>query len=330
MVRKNPLLFVFAALMVLLPVGGIFIEGIPAQQTPVIAEPRESPDYTSNLKVYDQADGKVKVITPMEYVAGAVALEMPVTFEPQALAAQAVAAHTYARYCQMFNAQYPNNDLKGADFAVDTKNAIGYLPKEKVKEMYKDRFEESWEIITKAAEVGVKNVIEYEGKPILAAYHATSAGSTEAAQNVWNSGFDYLVPVSSPGDLMAKGYRASMEFRPAELKDLLQKNFPKAKLSADYKQWIKPLTYSDSGYITAVEVGGVSVQGKELRTALGLRSTNFTVSYQEEKIVITTLGYGHGVGLSQNGANYMATQGADFVEILSHYYPKTDIIQLIS
>lgn len=316
--------------MVLLPIGGIFIEGTDAPPTPVVAIPEQSPDYSSNLKVYDQADGKVKVITPMEYVAGAVALEMPVTFEPEALAAQAVAAHTYARYCQMFNAQYPNSELKGADFAVDTKNAIGYLPIDKVKEMYKNQFDQSWEIITKAAQVGVKNVIEFEGKPILAAYHATSAGSTEAAQNVWNSGFDYLVPVASPGDLMAKGYRTSVEFSPPELKELLQKSFPKAKLSTDHKQWIKPLTYSESGYITAVEVGGVSVHGKELRTALGLRSTNFTLSYQEDKIVITTLGYGHGVGMSQNGANYMAKEGADYVEILSHYYPKTDIVHIVS
>jgi stage II sporulation protein D len=160
-------------------------------------------------------------------------------------------------------------------------------------------------------------MITYKGTPITAVYHAISSGKTESAKDIWNAELDYLVPVSSEGDKLATNYISEVEFTAKELKERLS---DKAELSGEAKDYFSNLVRTKSGTVLKVNVCGQELKGSLVRELLELRSSNFTVEYRDEKFVFSVYGYGHGVGMSQNGANYMAKQGSTFEEILTHYY----------
>ena len=135
----------------------------------------------------------------------------------------------------------------------------------------------------------------------------------------------YLIPVESKGDEDDPAFEETKTFGTAEMRMLLSLSFPTAILSDSPEDWIEINERSASGYVTSLTAGGVEMNGQKLRTALSLRSTAMTVDYKNGVFYITTKGYGHGVGLSQVGANHMAKDGYTAEEILLHYYPNTEI-----
>ena len=173
-------------------------------------------------------------------------------------------------------------------------------------------------------------VLLYDREPIQAVYHSCSIGVTESAENVWQASVPYLVPVESEGDLVAPAAEAEVTFTSAEMRALLTAAFDGLVLGDNPALWLSPVSYTESGYIMDIKVGNLTVTGKEVRAALDLRSASFAISYDsaEDLFTIHTQGYGHGVGLSQYGADYMARQGADFKEILTHYYTGVELAVL--
>lgn len=274
-----------------------------------------------DFRILDEKSGKVLKVSAQEYVRGAVAAELPPTFHPEALKAQAVAAHTYALYKR----EQARANGEKTDFSANPENWSVFTTEKQFRERYDDMADTYWETICEAADEASAYVLTYEGEPIVAAYHSMSSGQTEDASNVWSGGEPYLVPVESFGDTLAPDYRVTETFTPQELETALKNTWPDLSLKGDASNWIGKSVRSPSGYVTELTIGNQTVPGAQVRTALDLRSSDFTISYENGTFTFKVVGYGHGVGLSQYGADYMARQGASFDEILLHYYPGTTL-----
>ncbi len=279
------------------------------------------------FRILNTATGVVEEVSVRDYVRGAVAAELPASFHSEAMKAQAVASHTYALYNALLHRETPDPELKGADFAADPDHLKGYAREEDIKETYGSLAEEYWSKITDAADSVMNYILLYDDEPIMAVYHSCSVGTTEAAENVWQASVPYLLPVESSGDTLSPAAEDSVTFTSGELRQLLTSAIDGLELGANPALWLSPVSYSDSGYILEIKVGNQTVSGREVRSALGLRSSCFEVSYDSssDQFTIDTWGYGHGVGPSQYGADYMARQGSSFEEILTHYYTGAEL-----
>ena len=294
---------------------------------------REGESYSFGIlsfKILDQTTGKVDEVGLRDYVRGAVAAEMPATFHTEALKAQAVAAHTYALHNRLVQLESPDSSLKGADFSADPANRRGYMTENTAKEFFGggEAADLYWDKICEAVDNVIGYIMEYEGEPIVAAYHAISAGNTEDASNVWLGEAPYLLPVQSEGCLLAPGYETVMTIEIEEVRRILKTKYPQIDLSSDPAYWFTAIERSDSGYITYADVGGVELHGKDIREIFGLRSHNIDIETDRLNMNFYVYGYGHGVGLSQYGANHLAHQGYTFDEILENYYSGITIRQI--
>ena len=290
------------------------------------AAPESEPDKAALCETYRMLDitsGKVEEISVRDYVIGAVCAEMPATFEPDALKAQAVAAHTYAERQHLLESASPTAALCGADFSNDSSQYQAYFTENQARQYYGDNFETAYAKVTQAVDDVLPYVLEYDGAPIIAAFCSMSAGVTESAENIWGSKVEYLVPVES----QAPRYLETAQFTGDEFQAAVQSMLPGAVWEEDMAKWVQIGASSPSGTVLEVTVGGVSCTGQQLREALGLRSAVFSVEVLDGRLVFTTKGYGHGVGMSQFGANAMAKDGAGWQEILAHYYPAAELTE---
>ena len=266
--------------------------------------------------------GKIDRVSERDYVVGAVFAEMPPTFHEEALKAQAVSAHTYALKMRQEQLKKPTPSLSGADFSADPSSWNKYVTKDIAKKRYKDKFDEYWNLIESATNDVVDVVMLYEDEPIIAAYHAISSGQTESAADIWGGNAPYLVATKSFGDDLAPGYETTKSFSEKEIQEILKKNFPQVCLSSDPNKWFEKITRTESGTVLKITLGDFEMSGTKLRNLLDLRSANFMINYDKNKnsFDFFVKGYGHDVGLSQYGADYMAKNGSRFDEILKHYY----------
>lgn len=291
-----------------------------------IPQQSESKQSEDRLKIYDHAEGRVLELSVDEYIRGAVASEMPASFHQQALNAQALAAHSWAVYSRQLQQLSPDPLLYGAAFSVDSERCEGYMTKDRFFERYGDNAAMLWSKICAAADYAANKIVTFEGETALTAYHSASAGNTEYSENVWERALPYLVSVESEGDELSPYYQITEKYDKKTMKLLLQQQFPEAQLSDDHPEgWIEILERSEPGYVIEAEVGGIKTHGQQVRTALSLKSGCFEVGYDSGTFSIATSGYGHGVGMSQYGAEHMAQQGSSAEEIISHYYPGTEI-----
>lgn len=275
------------------------------------------------LRVLDKGSGKVLTVSWQEYIRGAVCAEMPPSFHPEALKAQAVAAHTFALYNRLHQQDSPDPALKGADIAADVSAFAGFITEKQARERFGEQFDLYWNKICKAADAVQNYILVYEDEPIVAAYHSVSTGFTEDASNVWSGWAPYLRPVESAGDILSPGFESTVAFTTAAARERLLAQYPQMKLEGKPEAWFGEIERSDSGYVTAIQAGGEKLHGKDIRRVFELRSTAFTMEFTADSIRFIVTGYGHGVGLSQYGADYMARQGSSFDEILTHYYSGT-------
>lgn len=341
---------IFAIMLAVIPAAAVFIlktaepyrdEDIPAisaepvsadsadEQAAVIygdSTPAEEIPARDMIKLFDRSDGEIFSVSREQYIQGATAAEMPAAFHIEALKAQAVAAHSWALYSIKLQKLSPNPKLKGGQISVDTEKCEGYISKERFFERCGENAPILWQKISKAAAFAVDKAVEYDGEIALAAYHSTSAGKTESAENVWSASLPYLVSVESEGDLLAPDYSVTETFDKKTMRLLLIQAFPDGEFPNDSPEsWIEILERSSAGYVTSVKVGEIIVHGQQLRNALSLRSSCIEIAYSNGTFSITTKGYGHGVGMSQYGADFMARQGRSCEEILEHYYPKAKL-----
>ena len=282
--------------------------------------PHSSIRGVSVFHILDESTEEIHIVSVRDFVRGAVAAEMPASFHPQALKAQAVAAHTFALHQHMVQQRNPDPALGGADFSADPSNRWGFVTEETARAIFGYREDEHWERITDAVDSVLHLILKYDGEPIVAAYHAISAGRTEYASNVWIGSAPYLVPADSEGDILAPGFETQETFSSYRLQAAFGEHYPDIAFEGDSSTWLEILERSSSGYVTTIRVGGTRLRGLDVRRVLDLRSHHFEIEHDGETFTFTVRGYGHGVGLSQRGADFMARQGATFEEILANYY----------
>lgn len=277
------------------------------------------------IRVLDFTSGQVTELAMQDYVTGAVLAEMPATYHEEALKAQAVAARTYAVRQREKQRLDPDEMLMGADISNDSTKFQAYFTPEQVKAFYGESYEKYYNIVSSAVEATEGEILVYGGEPIVAAFHSTSGGRTESAEVVWGSPMEYLVPVESVEDENSPVYYDEKIFTEDELSAHILKAYPDADFSNEPEKWIIIGDRSTSGTVIELTAGGEILSGTEFRQLLGLRSANFETEYADGCFTVTTKGNGHGVGMSQYGANAMANEGADYREILMHYYTGAEI-----
>ena len=278
-------------------------------------------DESAMLRVL--IDGELQEMDMATYLRGVVRSEMPASFALEALKAQAVAARTYVRY-HMENGGTANHPE--ADVCDDITCCQAYLSAQEAAANWGDQAEAYEAKICQAVAETDGECILYEGRPILAAFHSSSAGATQDAADVWSSSLPYLQSVESPENAdTVPNYRSTASFSAADLKTALQAALPEASLTGDPSTWFTNIRQEPSGAVTALTVGGVEVKGSRLRTILGLRSACFTISFDGDTVTFSVTGYGHGVGMSQYGANVLAADGMGYRDILAWYYTGTTV-----
>ena len=293
----------------------------PEPETPDSASLPPSDRDSETFLIADQSDGAVVSVPRRDYLIGAVAAEMPITWPDEALKAQAIAAHSYVLYCRD-HAQ----DHAAGWLTADPARRQGYLTDAVLRSYWGTAYEANYARLSALVDSVLTQVLYYEDAPAGTSYFAISNGQTEASENVWGTAVPYLIPVDSSTDQNADNYIYTVSFSAAQLQQLLTGLGLTPDLSAP-EGWFGDASLTPSGYVASLPVCGQTVTGPALRKTLGLRSACFTVQYQNGSFFFTTRGYGHGVGMSQWGARALAEQGQTASQILAHYFPGTQLRQ---
>ena len=267
--------------------------------------------YTSNMMVRVKQDDEIVKVPFEDYIVGVLAGEKPVSFELEALKAQAVAARSYV----MKKIEY--NKDKEYD-VVDTVMNQVYLDDEHLQEVWKDDYTNNISKIKQAVMETFNEYLEYDGKVVDAMFFSTSVGATENSEEVFTSKVPYLRSVESTWDSISPVYEVNYTF---SLEDFYN------KLNLNYSETlnIELLDTTSTGRVKKLKINGVTLEGNTVVTNLNLKSNHFTIKLDNNKIYITTKGYGHGVGMSQYGAQAMALKGYKYDEILKYYYQGVEI-----
>ena len=267
-------------------------------------------------KISVNVDGTLTEMDLEEYLVSVVAGEVYPTYEKEALKAQAVAARTYLKY-KMNGGGCKN----GGDICTKSTHCQAYKSNETMLQQWGKDYEKYYTNIRNAVYETKGEIITYDNKPICALYHSSSVGQTEDCVAVFGGTYPYLKSVSSTVSQKNNEYEKELTLSKNEFLDKINKAFDLSMDEID----ISIISFTSSGRVSTLKIGGKSVKATSLRTALGLRSTDFTFEKNKDSITFIMKGYGHGVGLSQVGAQEMAQAGKNYIEILTHYYTGTSV-----
>ncbi len=299
-------MMVVAVLMLLIPLTAAAPGEPPV--TPAVGE--DITEEPQQVRVKMQATGDVETYSLEDYLFGVVAAEMPALYEEEALKAQTVAAYTYYIRKKNSEGDYDITD----DYRVDQ----AFITPAAAKEKWGDGAEKYSSRILSAVKEVMGKKITYDGQPISAVYHAVSGGRTERAKDIWGGDYPYLVAVDSSWDKQAPNYISTAIFTAAELKSALEALVGITDLE---NNCFGEPSRTESGSIKSISVAEATLTGQQIRSALSLKSADFDVTFADGVYTFTVRGYGHGIGMSQYGANCLAKEGKTYIEILTHYYP---------
>ena len=304
---------------------------VNAEQSPIVEQASpEIQEYNykeyGTIKLFHEKTGEVEELEIDKYLYGVVSAEMPAYFELEALKAQAIVARTYTIYKIINN----HGKHEGADICDNSACCQAWITKEdRLARWEEDVREDYWNRIVTAVDSTAGKIITYEGKPINAFFHSNSGGATEVPLNVWGgSGYPYLQVVQTAGEDAYSQYNSEVELTKAEVIEKIKAVHSEIEIDFSQENAIQILERNESGRIKTIKFGNVNLSGVEARTIFGLRSANFTIEILEEKVKFTVIGYGHGVGMSQTGADALAKQGSNCEDIIKHFYVGVEIIDI--
>ena len=338
-VNKTTVVSAFSSLLVLtflLPVvivrshtsaSTFAVDPSPAPM-PIQTEPSRSSFMSKELyvSVYLTKERRVIEVPLEQYVLGVVVGEIPPQFELEACKAQAIAARTFIAR-RLFQKDRSGVPDKAADVTDCLLHQV-YKNPEQVKQQWDGQGKlANWQKLQQAVSETNGKIVTYEGKPIQAVFFSTSNGYTENAEEVWGAAFPYLKSVTSPWDEReAPGYKKEVTLPVAQMRQKLGLSHQsKEEDGSNVSPSIQVLSRTTGNRIKQIQIEGKTFTGREVRERLALRSSQFTFQANGEDICFTTYGYGHGVGMSQWGANGMAKEGATAERILKYYYKNTDL-----
>ena len=257
-------------------------------------------------------DSTINEINLEDYLIGVLGGEMPVSFPLEALKAQAVASRTYVLYQKEHN-------TKEYDVLNTTTNQV-YKDQEQLKQVWNENYDQNIAKIKQAIEETKGEIMVYNDEVIDALFFSTAPGYTENSEDVFSSSMPYLRSVESNWDKNAPNYESTKSFSLEEFKNLLGLNSVSNIVVGEL---------SNTGRTKTLIIDNVTLKANDIRNKLSLRSTYFDYDIKDNMITFTTYGYGHGVGMSQYGAKYMAEEGYSYQEILNHYYTDIKIIKSV-
>lgn len=274
------------------------------------------------IKVYNHKNKKVQNIDIEEYLYGVLSGEMSAKFNIEALKAQAIAARTFTIYNKEQGKKH-----KDAVVCTDYTHCQEYKSEEELlKTNGEEWINEFYPKIKQAVNETKGQIIIYEGSPILPLYFSTSSGNTENSEEVFSDSYPYLRSVESPYDKNAPKFASNIKINNNDFIKTINKSYPKAKLyEENLSDQIKILNRSEGGSVNKIKLGNKELEGVDIRKLFNLNSSNFEIKFNDKYVDIVVKGYGHGVGMSQWGAEGMANEGHMYYEILTHYYTDTDI-----
>lgn len=276
------------------------------------------------ISLLHKKTGEVEQVKIDEYLCNVVSAEMPATFEQEALKAQAIVARTYTIY-KILNKKHDN-----ADICDDSTCCQAWISKDdRLAKWEENQRESNWQKICSAVNETSGKIITYENKPIDAFFHSNSGGITEVPVNVWGgTGYPYLQSVETSGENTYTQYASEVTISQEELINKLKEKYSDISIDFTNSEDIKILEYTESTRVKTVKFGNHEISGVEARTLFGLKSTNFEISRDGNNIKFSVKGYGHGVGMSQTGADSMAKNGSRAEEIIKHFYTGVEITEV--
>jgi stage II sporulation protein D len=263
-----------------------------------------------------------------EYLCGVLAGEMPAEFNMEALKAQAVAARTFVIYKENQGKQSKHKD---AVICTDYKHCQEYKSYDDLKKKNGEEWmKNSYSKIQQAVKETKGHIITYNNEPILTLYFSTSSGKTENSEEVFSTAYPYLKSVESPYDKdYSPKYVSTLKISNKDFVNALEKSYSDIQLDENnLSNQIKILETSDGGSVEKIKIGNKEIKGINVRSILNLNSANFDIDFNDNYLDFIVKGYGHGVGMSQWGAEGMAKEGYRYYDILSHYYAGTQITDL--
>lgn len=277
------------------------------------------------VKLLHTNTGEIEELNLDQYLYGVVSSEMPANFEEEALKAQAVVARTYTIY-KITN----GNKHENADICDDSQCCQAWISKEARFEKWNEtERENNWSKIVSAVESTKGKIIMYEGKPINAFFHSNSGGKTEIASSVWGGKDEpYLQAVETSGESNYTQYSSELTISKEEFIEKIKQYHSDFEIDFSSDNQIELLEYTEGQRIKKIKIGNLELAGTEIRNIFGLKSAKFEILVEGENVKFNVLGYGHGVGMSQTGADSMAKEGKNYEEIIKHYYTGVEIVNL--
>ena len=274
------------------------------------------------IKLLHKKTGGVEELNIDDYLLGVVSAEMPADYEIEALKAQAIVARTYTIYTIKNSKKHEE-----ADICDDSTCCQAWISKDdRLSRWDEADREEKWKRIENAVYSTEGKVITYEGEVIDAFFHSNSGGKTEEVSNVWGgSNMPYLQSVETSGEDAYSQYLSEVNFTKDEFEKKIKEKHTDFSINYDDLECIKVIEYTNGDRVKEVKIGNLNLSGVEVRSLLGLKSANFTFELKDDEIKFTVKGYGHGVGMSQTGANTLAKDGKTAEEIIKHFYTGVEI-----
>ena len=278
------------------------------------------------IKLLHKDTNQIEELPLDEYLLGVVSAEMPATFEQEALNAQAVVARTYTIYC----ISHSSNKHGEANICDDSTCCQAWISKEdRMARWEEDVRNSNWNKITMAVNNTSGKIITYNGEVIDAFFHSNSGGTTEAPVNVWGgTNYPYLQSVQTSGEDAYSQYSSEVVLSKEEFKNKIKEQHSDFTIDYNAQDCIKITEYTEWGRVKTIKIGNLNLSGVEVRSLLGLRSANFSVAIEGDNIKFSVTGYGHGVGMSQTGADSMAKSGSNYQDIIKHFYTGVEIVDM--
>ena len=314
-------------LLVKLLTVSTFVLLLPFILTLIISDKDNFPSIeTMDYKIYYEQNGNKQILDFDRYLIGVVAANMPAAYHIEALKAQAVISRTYALYNISLLSQ--ENPYK-KEFST-SELGLSYIDPDEMERYWgNDNYINYFSKLENAIYATKDEIMVYEDDLVLPVFFGTGTGYTRSAKEAWGVDIPYLVSVSSKHDVTSVNYLRITEYEPAVLVGILTQKYPKADI--DEKTFFQDVTVAErdsTGYVTKMNLGSLTVSGEEFAKVLGLKSNNFYIENYDGMARIICTGVGHGVGLSQYGANAMAQEGYTYDDILTHYYTGVKIINI--
>ena len=319
------MLFVFVCFLLpaaLTKTGKRQIETNSKAENETIVEEQTQEEVQYDYQKYDKIKllhtetGEVEEVQIDDYLVNVVSAEMPATFEVEALKAQAVVARTYTIY------KANSKKHENADVCDDPNCCQAWISKDdRLAKWEEDKRESNWTKIQDSVNQTKGIIITYGNQPINAFFHSNSGGTTEIATNVWGGGdYPYLQVVETAGEEGYTQYASEVQLSREDLINKLKESYSDISINFDDPEDMKILELTESGRVKTVKFGNHNISGTEARTLLSLKSTNFEIKQEDNLITFSVKGYGHGVGMSQTGADAMAKNGSTYEDIIKHFY----------